>query len=143
MLSHEKIMRQLTEDLKEIMDALVYDWIKANYIKIHYYIKGFENNNDILLAYCEQLLNPYENISANYSRTFGKFVENSKKIDLSHVVQIIKYCDLVFKHNEITYEFNIQQMDNIIYLARIFGYAYCMHNPTNILEIVKVIYKLK
>ena len=142
MFSHEKIMSQLTEDLKEIMDALVYDWIKANYIKIHYYIKGFEKNDEILLTYCEQLLNPYENISANYSRTFGKFVENSKKIDLSHVVQIIKYCDLVFKHNEITYEFNIQLIDNIIYLARTFGYAYCMHNPKNILEIVKVIYNI-
>ena len=54
--SHEKIISQLTEDLKEIMDELVYDWIKANYVKIHYYIKGFENNDEILLIYCEQLL---------------------------------------------------------------------------------------
>lgn len=141
-MSFTKIMSQLTEELEEIMDELVYDWIKANYVKIHYYIKGFENNDDILLTYCEQLLNPYENISANYSRTFGKFVENNKKIDLSHVVQIIKYCDLVFKQMDITDEIDIQLMDNIFYLARKFGYAYCIHNPTKILEIVKVIYKL-
>ncbi len=125
------------------MDELVYDWIISNYIKIHYYIKGFETNDEIPLTYCEQLINPYQNISANYSRTFGKFVENSKKIDLSHVVQIIKYCDLVFTQMEITYVIDIQLIDNIFYLARIFGYAYCMHNPKNILEIVKVIYKLK
>ena len=142
-MSFTKIMSQLTENLKEIMDELIYDWIKANYIKIHYYIKGFENNDEILLTYCEQLLNPYANISANYSRTFGKFVENSKKIDLSHIVQIIKYCDLVFKQMEITDEIDIQLIDNIYYLARKFGYAYCMHNPKNILEIVKVIYELK
>ena len=141
-MSFTKIMNQLTEDLKEIMDELIHDWIKANYIKIHYYIKGFEKNDEILLTYCEQLLNPYENISANYSRTFGKFVENSKKLDLSHVVQIIKYCDLVFKHMDITNEIDIQLIDNIFYLARNFGYAYCMHNPKKILEIVKVIYKL-
>ena len=133
---------QLSPELKSTMDELVYDWIKANYVKIHYYIKRFENNDDILLTYCEQLLNPYENISANYSRSFGKFVENSKKIDLSHVVQIIKYCDLVFKQMEITDEIDIQLMDNIVYLARKFGYAYCIHNPKNILEIVKVIYEL-
>ena len=141
-MSFTKIMSQLTEDVKKKMDELIYDWIKANYIKIHYYIKGFENNDEILLTYCEQLLNPYANISANYSRTFGKFVENSKKIDLSHVVQIIKYCDLVFKHMEITDEIDILLIDNIFYVARKFGHAYCLHNPKKILEIVKVIYKL-
>ena len=43
---------------------------------------------------------------------------------------------------EITDEIDIQLIDNIFYLARKFGYAYCIDNPKKILEIVKVIYKL-
>ncbi len=139
--SNDKMMRQLTKNpqynIKEIIDELVLCWIQTHNETIQESIKEFKTDEE-LLKYCENLLNPYINYSNNFSKLFGKFVKQSKKINSSHIIQIVKYCDMIFQNIEYKDELDFQQIDNIEYLSRKFGMAYCMHNREIIFDIVNV-----
>lgn len=124
---------QLNTPVKNMVDALVMDWIHLHFDEISATIKG--NRYTIADEDDRQDVIILELFILNSVRNFGQYCKTSNKVDASYLGEIVEYCnnylEETYGHGE-QFHLELNKINDLSYLCKNLGYAFGMKNKVEI-----------
>jgi hypothetical protein len=126
---------QLNTQVKNMVDALVMDWIHLHFDEISATIKG--NRYTIADEDDRQEVIIFELFILNSVRNFGEFCKTSNKVDVSCLDEIVEYCNNyledTYGHGE-QFHLELDKINDLSYLCKNLGYAFGTEYKSEITE---------
>ena len=127
---------QLNTQVKNMVDALVMDWIHLHFDEISATIKG--NRYTIADEDDRQEVIIFELFILNSVRNFSQFCKTSNKVNASYLGEIVEYCnnflEETYGYGE-QFHLGLDKINDLSYLCKTLGYAFGSEYKLEIIEL--------